>query len=264
VKPVSVLFVDGETQVPDLSRNIQMVMNGANGGMSRSGSALFTTISARAQENRIIDLSDPAWHKEIEARLAGMTVLILDNFQCLTGNGPTALRDIQPWLIRLTAGGVAVIIVDHTNREGELQGSRLKRWIADLIIVLSFDSDEDRAAKTVTIRFPAIRRLHGRHAEPIRLQGDFTWDSFTFRSLHPEAPPEVSLRPEEEKRIGRMARVLVARERDVTYADMEHRVGIKNTTAFDLVRASEILTGAEKALLKTECDRLRQSPDPHP
>jgi hypothetical protein len=258
VEPVGVLHVDGEMQAPDLNRAITMVMAGAG---NRPSAPTFAVLCAKSQPDGIIDLTDDVWQHEVEKLLSGRKVLILDNFQSLTDNGPGALKLILPWLRRLTRAGIAVIIMDHTNRDGELQGSYGKARIADLSIAMRHASDADKAAGIISIEFPAARRLHGADADPFRMQRVFTDDSFAFHLLANPLSSLPPLSPQTLQRLCEMARVVVARERGLTFLQIRDRLGIPASTACGHMKAARNLPGPEREALEDECRRLRVEPD---
>jgi hypothetical protein len=260
VEPSGVLYVDGEMHAVDLGENIAKVMNGA-GHVPCSDHARFGILSAKVQPDGIIDLADPDWQKQIGTHLAGRTLLILDNFQSLTDNGPAALKEIYPWLRRLCRAGIAIIIMDHTNREGELQGSIMKERIADLSIALRYVSAEDREAGIVTIEFPVARRLYGDDVHPFRIQRIFIRDSFSLRLLDLEVPSSPELSPEEEAWLDRIAIVVIAREQGLTFKAIEAQHGIAASSAHGLARGALTLTGAARIRFEAECDRLRREPE---
>jgi hypothetical protein len=262
VEPTRVLYVDGEMHAADLKRNITMLMKGADNVTPGSDNLPFDVLIAKEQPDGVIDIAHPDWQDRIETLLVGRTVLILDNFQSLTDNGPAALKAIHPWLRRLSRAGIAVIIMDHTNRDGELQGSIMKERIADLSIVLRYASDADRAAGIMTVEFSVARRLYGTDVQPVRMQRVFTPDTFAFRllDLKPTSGPELS--PTAVARLDRMARVVVARQyQGLTFEAIDAQYGIRPSTAHGLVQAALTLTGAERAHFQTECDRLRGTLD---
>jgi len=261
VEPTHVLYVDGEMHPADLRRNIKMVMKGADNATPGSDKLPFAVLSAREQPDGVIDLEDPVWQDQIEALLPRWAVLILDNFQSLTGNGPGALKAIQPWLIRLSRAGIAVIIMDHTNRDGILQGSAVKERIADLCIFLHYDGDADQAAGIMTFELLIARRLYGTDTQKFRLQRIFTPDSFIFRWLDPVRPSGPELSPSEEERVRQIAGVIVALENGLTYDGIQNQLAIARSTAHGLKKAASTLRGAARVRFDAECDRLRRTPD---
>lgn len=262
VERAGVLYVDGEMHAADLKRNITMVMKGADNVTPGSENLPFDVLIAKEQPDGVIDIAHPDWQDRVETLLVGRTVLILDNFQSLTDNGPAALKQIYPWLRRLSRAGIAVIVMDHTNRDGELQGSIMKERIADLSIVLRYASDEDRAAGIVTVEFPVARRLYGTDAQPFRMQRCFTPDSFAFHALDLGPPSGPELSQTAVARLARMARVVVARQNEgLTFEAIDVRYGIKPSTAHGLMQAALNLTNAERAHFEAECDRLRRALD---
>lgn len=251
--PHGVLLVDGEMLPDELSAWVNIVMRGAG---DFSEAPPFARICGKAQPDGFIDLLEERWQQEIENQLHGKSLLILDNFQSLTDNGISRLRELQPWLRRITARRIAVLVLDHTNREGELQGSAAKLRTANLVIEMTHPDELAKRMGRVLIRFPFARTIHGAEAEPFILERRFSQDgsSMTFVEIAPSNPPA----PEKTERITRMAQVVFAKnDQGMTFNQIESLNGIRRSTAHDLLKGSQKLQGPKAAAFEAELQRLR-------
>ncbi len=76
-------------------------------------------------------------------------VLMLDNLMSLNWvegasvNSDEFWTPIRQWLIKERAKGRLIIIVDHTNSQGEVFGTKTKTWHADIVYLLRDSSDEE-------------------------------------------------------------------------------------------------------------------------
>jgi KaiC/GvpD/RAD55 family RecA-like ATPase len=245
-----VLYVDGEMQPDDLQRSIAMVMAGAG---DQPGPAPFAIICAKGQPDGVVDITSEEWQATIEKTLRGKKLLILDNFQSLTDNGPAALNQVRPWLRKLTQMGIAVIVLDHTNREGDLQGSIAKERIADLLIALRYPDDQAKKEGRILVEYPRARRLHGADEEPYQLQKIFTETTFKLEVVEPEASGHIDVRPQ----IFRIALVVFARDQEhFSYPEIYKKYGIAQSTAHGYYQEAPTLIGDEKAAFDKELQRL--------
>jgi hypothetical protein len=76
-----------------------------------------------------LDLADPSTQEALTAVVQenGVEVLILDNLSCLffgmRENEADSWEYVLPWLLRMRCLGVAVVIVAHAGRNGEMRGT---------------------------------------------------------------------------------------------------------------------------------------------
>ena len=250
IDPVGVLYVDGEMQPDDLRRAIAMVMAGAG---DEPGPAPFAIICAKSQPDGVVDITSPEWQTTIEKALRNKKLLILDNFQSLTDNGPAALNQVRPWLRHLIRLGIAVIVVDHTNRDGDLQGSIAKERIADLLIALRYPDDHAKKEGRVFVEYPRARHLNGEDEEPYELRKVFTDTTFKLEVVEPKPSCHIDVRPQ----IFKIALVVFARDQEhLSYPEMSKKYDIPQSTAHGYYQEARTLTGDEKAAFETELQRL--------
>lgn len=254
-----VLYIDGE-MLPDkyheLARKIRL------GGYPDGE---YEVLSAFAQKNERIDLLCTDWQDAIEGHLTGKNVLILDNFQSLTDNGIKAMDEFKPWFRRLMLRGIAVIVLDHTNQDGQIQGSSSKLRNVDLSIRLSFPDDEAKANGIVQVECKDCRYLPP--MEPLLFQKRSTEDEFWWDCVSEPDKDEgedggdtVNRLPHlVEKRAFVIALTVVLRRcLSLSFPEIYKRYGIPQSSAVWYLKAVPKLIGAEKLFFEQECVRLKQ------
>lgn len=247
---IGVLYVDGEMQPDDLQRSISMVMAGAG---DPPGPAPFAIICAKSLPDGVVDITSEECQTTIEKALQGKNLLILDNFQSLTDNGPAALNQVRPWLRKLSQIGIAVIVLDHTNREGDLQGSVAKERIADLLIALRYPDDQAKREGRLLVEYPRARRLHGADEEPFQLRKIFTESTFKLEVVEPDTSTHFDVSPQ----IARLALVVCAKDHEgLSYPDIQKKYDIPQSTAHGDYKKAGTLSGDDKAAFDQELQRL--------
>ena len=90
-------------------------------------------------------LSDPDDQADLEAKLEGISLVIVDNLAtlCRTGqpNDADSWLPIQTWALRLRAAGLSVLFIHHSGKNGGQRGTSAKEDILDTVIGLRRPSD---------------------------------------------------------------------------------------------------------------------------
>lgn len=249
--PIDVLYVDGEMLPDELQQSIDMI--GASFG-DQPGPPPFTTLCAHHQRDGVVDITSEDWQQAINDKLLGKRLLILDNFQSLTDNGPAALTQIRPWLRKLAREGITVIVVDHTNRDGELQGSVTKERIANLTIAMQYPDDKAREEGRILVEFPRARRLRWEDAQPFQVRRTVTDRVFTFSVIE----DTMGTMPQVPERVLKMAKVVFARDVEkLTFEEIESAYGIAPSTAHGYYKMAKDLSGDERSAFEAEMHRLK-------
>ncbi|WP_170958878.1 AAA family ATPase [Magnetospirillum sp. 15-1] len=249
-EPCDVLLVDGENLPDELAQSIRMVMAGAG---RAPGHAPFDIICARSQPEGVIDIAEPIWQDHIKKAAKGKKLVIFDNIQSLTDNRVNVITSLRPLFMDLMNDRIAVLAIDHTNRDGDLQGSITKERLANLSIAIRYPDDEAKEDGRIQVEFPVARRLYGDDAKPFQLKKTFTKDSFVLRVLDDQAPPP----PVASERVRRIAQVVFARNHaGLTFEEIKDNYSISPSTAHDYHKAAEKLIGTEKAAFEAELERL--------
>lgn len=151
----------------------------------------FARKVARAPDNPSgeINLYAPEWQAWFNAVMPEYDVIFLDCYYSLTGSSDIPkelLKLLTPWKNK----GKTFIIVDHTNKEGDLQGRADKKRAADLCIEVT-----PQDGQCVEISFPTVRHLGPEDTKAFTLRRIFENTMFRFEVVEsePELEPALSL-----------------------------------------------------------------------
>lgn len=104
------------------------------------------------QSERSVNIADPEWQAAITALCieSGTKVLIADNLSCLAGGvreneGDDWAGMLLPWALELRRRRIALVLVHHAGRNGQMRGSSRREDPADFIIRLSPPPGKDEA-----------------------------------------------------------------------------------------------------------------------
>jgi hypothetical protein len=147
------LYVDGEMPCQSLQERIEG-MGGDDELIVLNHESLFHLTG------RVLNLTDPKSQQAI-TRLClekGIKVLILDNLSCLFSgmkeNEADAWEAVLPWLLDLRRNRIAVVIVAHSGRNGNMRGTSRREDSAFSVIRLDDVADKGAVLK-VGARFIA-------------------------------------------------------------------------------------------------------------
>ena len=141
-----VLYIDGEMSCESLQERME--------GMGADDDLLVLNHeSLFHSSSEVLNLTDPEAQDSI-TRLClqrGIKVLILDNLSCLfTGikeNGADEWEMVLPWLLTLRRHRIAVLIVAHAGRNGNMRGTSRREDAAFTVIRLDEVSDKGSERK---------------------------------------------------------------------------------------------------------------------
>lgn len=160
-------------------------------GLGFTDGIKFARKVARAKDNPSgeINLYAPEWQAWFNAVIPEYDVIFLDCYYSLTGSSNTPkklLKLLTPWKSK----GKTFIVVDHTNKEGELQGGIDKKRAADLCIEVT-----PQNGQCVEISFPTVRHLDPEDTKAFTLRRVFENNLFRFEVVEsePELEPVLSL-----------------------------------------------------------------------
>jgi len=141
-----VLYVDGEMPCQSLQERIEG-MGGDDDLIVLNHESLFHLTG------RVLNLTDPKSQQAI-TRLClekGIKVLILDNLSCLFSgmkeNEADAWEAVLPWLLDLRRNRIAVVIVAHSGRNGNMRGTSRREDSAFSVIRLDDVADKGACLK---------------------------------------------------------------------------------------------------------------------
>lgn len=247
-EPVGVMYIDIESLPDEFVNCCTMIMKGQS---DKSDIIPFRIFSAKAQPEGEIDIMSEDCQRLIESELNGINMIIIDSLYLATDNQPSKIRPVLRWLSKLSQKGIAVIVVDHTNKEGELQGSISKERAANLSIKLEQHPDcEDQ----IVVSYPVARSLPQKDAKPFTLRKIYTKDSFKFELVeeHKIAEPDI---PEKIKIFAKV--MFLKTNKSLTYEEIAKATGISRSAVGKYVKDDiPALTGQDKKLYDKELSRL--------
>lgn len=247
-EPVGVLYIDIESLPDEFVNCCTMVMKGQG---DQSDTIPFRIFSAKAQPEGEIDIMSEDCQGLIESELNGINMIIIDNFYSATDNQPSSIKPVLRWLSKLTQKGIAVIVVDHTNKEGELQGSISKERAANLSIKLEQHPDyEDQ----IIVSYPVARSLPQKDAKPFTLRKVFTEDSFKFELVEDHKLAELLI-PDKIKNFAKV--MFLKTNKSMTYEQIAEETGLSRSAVGKYVKNDiPALSGQDKKLYEVELSKL--------
>ncbi len=249
-EPRKVLFIDGEMHPDDLDAAIGAVSRGHGDGESLT----FSALCAKRTPSGRINLLDPDWRKEIAGMAPAFDLLILDNFYSLTNNVAGEFQEVLKFLEELRANGTAILVIDHTNREGVLQGAHGKERTAETIIELRVPEGQHRREMVRAIEVNKSRHDTPEIAEYFTGTMVFTPNTFRFEVDALDIPEGPELIPDE---IAKLAPIMIARDIDkLSFPKIQERLGIRRSTAADWCKKANNLAVPDRQALEREIQRL--------
>ena len=150
---VKVLYVDGEMP-PDLMRDRCDGLNGCSGELEFLNHEILFE-----RTNKVLNIIEPEVQSAITKRCVatGTKVLILDNLSTLASgmkeNEADSWELVNSWLLELRRLKIAVVILHHAGRSGEMRGTSKREDNVFWTIVLDDtkkDADDKRGARFVS------------------------------------------------------------------------------------------------------------------
>ncbi len=184
---LKVLYIDSELEPDKLEQAAAKELK----GLDFTDGTKFARKVARAKDNPSgeINLYAPEWQAWFNAVIPEYDVIFLDCYYSLTGSNnipKKMLTLLTPWKSK----GKTFIVVDHTNKEGDLQGGIDKKRAADLCIEVT-----PQNGQCVEISFPTVRHLDPEDTKAFTLRRVFENNLFRFEVVEsePELEPVLSL-----------------------------------------------------------------------
>jgi hypothetical protein len=151
--PVKVLYVDGEMP-PDLMRDRCEGLEASNDNLQILNHEILFE-----RTGKVLNIADAEVQRAITAHCmnTGVKVLILDNLSTLASgmkeNEADSWELVNLWLLDLRRRKIAVVIVHHAGRSGEMRGTSKREDSVFWIIALDDarkNADDKRGARFVT------------------------------------------------------------------------------------------------------------------
>ncbi len=151
--PVKVLYVDGEMP-PDLMRNRCAGLEAINVNLEFLNHEILFE-----RTGKVLNITNPDVQRAITQRCVNSStkVLILDNLSTLASgmreNEADSWELVNPWLLELRRRKIAVVIVHHAGRSGEMRGTSKREDNVFWIIALDDtkkNADDKRGARFIS------------------------------------------------------------------------------------------------------------------
>ncbi len=143
-EPRGVLYVDGELPLAVLRQRLAAVIAGAEPPSSNKPARL-RFITPDLQSTPLPDLATRDGQSLIEAHLAGIQLLILDNLSALCRLGKEnegeSWLPVQEWALQLRRRGISVLFVHHAGKGGAQRGTSRREDLLDTVISLRQPAD---------------------------------------------------------------------------------------------------------------------------
>lgn len=168
--PSTVTLVDAELMMDESKYRLQ-----ATGGLYSNTTNLyrnFKLISLRGRDQGFDFLNerDQDW---LIDQITESKIVVLDNYGTLTqdySEGAKPWRKFLKGIRKITDLGIAVILVHHTNKQGQLRGTQKIADDADLVISLKRPEKWNKMDNIVELHFEAARHLHGKQLMPLSIK----------------------------------------------------------------------------------------------
>ena len=234
-KAHKVLYIDGEMAAYDLRERARALALGL--GDSFSGFDNLQFLSAELQPDGSPNLAHPDTQAEIEALLADVDLLIIDNLSALCSfgreNEAESWGPMQRWLLHLKHQGKSVLVIDHAGKNGDNRGTSKKQDALESVICLEHpDGYKASEGARFVITYPKSRGVYGEDIEPCeaRLREGEVPDSLVWDVCGYISPKDK--KSEEERAHARELKAAGMSTRDIAKA-----MGIGKSKAAELVKA---------------------------
>lgn len=163
------LYLDSEMNIADLQKRCSLLDIQSEHFLVLSHETLFErsqdeislNLADRLQQLALLELCE---HEQIK-------VLILDNlstaFRGLNENESDSWEQVGPWLLDLRRRGIAVVLVCHAGRNGQIRGTSRREDAAHWILSLEESGDPEEHEHQFKTRFTKIRNCGAADAPPL-------------------------------------------------------------------------------------------------
>jgi len=128
VTPVGCIYLDGEMPRDEIQARLKKLTNGLP--PAQAPLSIISKEEIICNRGRIPDLGDEKWRNDLLDDLKNNSqyrLLIIDNLSCLLAKKNENIKqhwdDVNQWLLRLRANGIAAIVVHHAGKNGDQRGS---------------------------------------------------------------------------------------------------------------------------------------------
>ena len=179
-KARKVLVVDGELPEVVIQERIAKLMHATQ--LSPEVDNLRYVHIDSQPNSTLPDLASVQGQAAYNAAIADADLVIVDNLSCLVKAGKEneaeSWRPLVPWLLSLRSQGKAVILVHHSNKNGQQRGTSAKEDNMDTVICLKRPEGYSESSGAVfEVHFEKARHFSGADAESFlaRYSDDGGW-----------------------------------------------------------------------------------------
>ncbi|TWI61441.1 AAA domain-containing protein [Desulfobotulus alkaliphilus] len=249
-KPVKVLYIDSETPPNYFARRMEQIIKGMNCNYGKRAFDVISLLDASGV-NKDIDIADTKWQQSIKEDIQKTDVIIFDNFYSLTDNSIKAATNAIRWFGELRQTRKTVIVLDHMNSDGVLQGSIEKRRFADLIMKIEVDGNNDNRLNIIMEKTRYIEKAEDKKT----FQIDIVSEEDAFRmEVVAEAKQEVPPLSETDRKVALVKMLL---DKKMSGIDIEKLTEISNSSVSNYKKkAMPAMTDEERQKLEKEANGL--------
>lgn len=179
LRPVRVLYVDGEMPGPALKDRTARIVAGAE---KSADPDFLRFVTPDLQPDGVMpNMATAEGQDAIDAVIGDAEVIVLDNLSCLIRSGKEneadAWQPVAEWCLRQRARGRTVILIHHSGKNGQQRGTSKREDILDTVIALKRPSDyvPDQVAR-FEVHFEKARALFGQDVSPFEAALETTPD----------------------------------------------------------------------------------------
>jgi DNA-binding CsgD family transcriptional regulator len=165
-KARNVLYLDGEMPAALMQERLLALADANRVPLIAS----FKLITPDLQRGAMPDLATPKGQVMLEAHLAGVELIIVDNISTLCRNTRENEADswlpVQEWALRMRAAGKSVLFIHHAGKGGNQRGTSKREDILDTVISLKRPDDyKPKEGAVFQVHFEKARGFLGKATE---------------------------------------------------------------------------------------------------
>jgi putative DNA primase/helicase len=165
-KARNVLYLDGEMPAALMQERLSALADANRVSLIAS----FKLITPDLQRGAMPDLATPKGQVMLEAHLAGVELIIVDNISTLCRNTRENEADswlpVQEWALRMRAAGKSVLFIHHAGKGGNQRGTSKREDILDTVISLKRPDDyKPKEGAVFQVHFEKARGFLGKATE---------------------------------------------------------------------------------------------------
>jgi hypothetical protein len=173
VKPVPVLYVDGEMPAADMQARWRALFEAT--GREPDGDMLRVVSRDVQPFNDMPNLGEADGQKVIGDRVGNARVIILDNLSSLIHgakeNEAEGWEPVGQWAIKQRAQGRTLIFIHHAGKGGGQRGTSKREDLLDVVIKLQRPTDyRPEQGARFSVHFDKARSLYGAAVAPFEAQ----------------------------------------------------------------------------------------------